>query len=241
MNLPKKLLTAIVAPLGAAALLGGLVGCGGDDGTASEDTATDSAVDSREDVASRLHEAQLSGFQGLERVEEESHAGRYGELDAVREAAENRDSVTLDKPECADPTRQWGELPEVREAPASLALFRGENGAITHILLRLPEDLAAQAVDTVPSEECATYEATMEDGSSHSYTVRELDIETIGDQSRGIVVETESEEGEALLYSLLYRDGQHLGAVSMLGGPDAEQRIVDFATAALDYQNEVLG
>ncbi|HLU99125.1 MAG TPA: hypothetical protein VKZ89_20005 [Thermobifida alba] len=241
MNSPKKLRTTAAASLGAAALAWALAGCGSDSGASSEDAGRP-ADRSPEEAAARLHEAQLSGFQGLERVEEESRTGVYSRLDVVREAAEKREALSLDKPECADAASQWQELPEVQEAPASVALFRGGDGSLTHTLLELPEDLAAQAIDTVPVEECATYEATLEDGSSHSYTVRELDLETIGDQSRGIVVATESANGEAvLLYSLLYREGGRLGSVSMIGAPETEQRIADFAAAALEYQNEVLG
>lgn len=236
MNLPKKLRTSVAVPLGAAALAWGLVGCGGE---ASTGPAPGSSA---EEEAARLHEAQLSGFQGLERVEDGTRAGVYGELDVVQEEIEGRSSLTLDKPECADAANQWDQLPEVQQAPASVALFQGSEGALSHTLLELPEELAAQVVAFVPPEECTTYEATLEDGTTRTYTVHELDVDTIGDESRALAVEMQGEDGKKLvLYSLLYRRGERLGAVSMLGGPGEEQRVVDFAAAALDYQNQVLG
>ncbi|AAZ57052.1 hypothetical protein JCM3263A_21590 [Thermobifida fusca] len=239
MNFPQKLSTA-VAVVGAAALVCGLAGCGSESETASE--ASNSHSLSAEEAAARLHEAQLSEFQGFERVEEESRTGIYSELDVVRQAAEEREALTLDKPQCADAVNEWEQLPDVQEAPASLALFRGAEGALTHVLLELPEDLAIQAVETVPSDECATYEATTEDGSSHSYRVRQFHVETVGDQSRGVVVEMESAEGAPIaLYSLLYREDGRLGSVSMIGGPETEQRLTEFAIAALEHQHQVLG
>lgn len=237
MYFPQKLSTA-VAFVGAAALACGLTGCGSESGTASE--ASSSSSLSTEEAAARLHEAQLSEFQGFERVEEESRIGIYSELDVVRRAAEERESLTLDKPECANAVSQWEQLPEVQEAPASLALFRGEEGALTHVLLELPEDLAIQAVEIVPSDVCSTYEATLADGTSHSYRVRQFNLETVGDQSRGVVVEMGSVEGVSI-YSLLYREDGRLGSVSMIGGPEVEQRLTEFALAALERQHEVLG
>lgn len=238
MNISRTPRTALASVLGAATLLGGLVGCGDDTETTYEDASVSDTVS---DTAARLGEAQLTEFEGVARMADQSEAGVYGELDAVLQMEELRESTTLDKPHCVDPVSQWGRLPEVRQAPASLVSFSDEAGVITHMLLELPEDVAAQAIDTVPAEECATYQTTTEDGTSTTYTVQELDTATIGEQSRAFAVETDGESSDVLFYNVLYRSGDYLGVTSLVGGPDSERRLIDFTTAALEHQTAVLG
>ncbi|TDQ52924.1 hypothetical protein [Actinorugispora endophytica] len=242
MRTLRTTLPAASASLGAFALLFCLAGCvGAEEPEAASEAAPEEDSAPAPRSAGRLNEAQMVEFEDVTLLADKSEAGAYGELESVLQMDQLRESTELDKPQCLDAVNQWGRLPEVREAPASLATFGNGEETITHMLIELPEKAAEEAIDTVPPAECGTYQATAVDGTATTYTVRDLGIKTIGEESRAFVVETEVDGEQVLLYSLLYRNGGYLGTTSLLGGDDGEQRLVDFTTAALERENKVLG
>ncbi|GAA3737462.1 hypothetical protein HDA32_005436 [Spinactinospora alkalitolerans] len=231
-------LKAAAASLGVAAVLGGLAGCGDADGGAAAQEADPNA-----EAATRLNEAQMVQFGEADLLADQSETGTYAQLASVRRTEELREDTELDKPQCMDAVNQWGRLPEVREAPASVASFGGPGATITHTLIGLSEQAAVKALDAAPPEECASYEATVENGLKAPYTLRDLDLATVGEESRAFVVETEVQGEPVLLYGMVYRNGDYLGSTSVLG-PDAdalEDTLVEFSEAALEREEKVLG
>ncbi|GLU49767.1 hypothetical protein [Nocardiopsis ansamitocini] len=233
MDHPPQLRSASLAALGATILLSGLAGCGGGDAAAPPDESGS--------VAERLHQAQMVEYGDAKLLTEQSETGAYGELVAVKQMDELREVTELDKPQCMDAVNQWGRLPEVREAPTSLATFGSEAETITHMLVQVPEEVAKKAISTTPPEECDSYTASVEDGTAATYTVRDLDLETVGDESRAFVVETELEGKKVMLYSMLYRSGDYLATTSLLSSEEGEERLAGFSAAALKREGKVLG
>lgn len=229
---------ALTMTLPLTVLLGA---CGGDeDGQAEEQP-----VVSNTEAATALHEAQPLHVRDVTLISDGSESGIYSELVTVRYSDEVRASTELDKPECLDASNQWGDLEGVREAPASVASYEWSQGAVTHMLVRVDEATAAEALSTEPPESCTEYTATHEDGSSSAYGVSDLDgVPQIGDESRAFTIEVESGGERSRMVSLMYRNGDLVGTTSILGtgeASDYEEMLVEFSEAAVERQRQMLG
>lgn len=196
------------------------------------------------EAASALHEAQPLNVKDATPMPEGSESGTYSDLVTVQYSEEVRAATVLDKPECLDAANRWGELDAVREAPASVAAYEWEPGTISHILVQLDEDAAAEALATEPPESCSEYTATYEDGTSSDYGVADLDLPEVGDGSRAFTVQVTDDAGENHMYTVMYRNGGLLGTVSIMGQGDPaeyERMLMDFSEAAIDRQEQMLG
>ncbi|WP_150241730.1 hypothetical protein [Nocardiopsis quinghaiensis] len=213
-----------------------LSACGGGGNDQAEAPGADAAA---------LHEAQPLHVRDATLMSEGSESGTYSELVTVKYSEEVRASTELDKPECLDASNQWGSLEGVREAPASVAAYEWDGGSVTHMLVRMDEGTAAEALSTKPPESCAEYTATYEDGSSSHYGVRDLeDVPRIGDESRAFAIDVDSEGVESRMFSLMYRNGGLVGTTSVLGAgelEDYEEMLVEFSEAAVERQRQMLG
>ncbi|MFW5415177.1 hypothetical protein J0910_00695 [Nocardiopsis sp. CNT-189] len=231
---------AACAVLLAASACGGGQGAeeaGGAEGGKEEGPASASAK--------RLDEAQLVQYEDAKVVPEAGQSGAYGELSGVAHTKRLREETELDKPECADATDRWAAVPEVGDAPASVAVYaRGDDTTLSHTLLALPADAADKALEAaVPPEECSSYKATMKDGSTSAYEISELEADEIADGSRAFTVKTETQGEEVWLYALVYRNGDHLASTSVIG-PDSDGDYADlltgFSQAAAEREDKVL-
>ncbi|GAA4895250.1 hypothetical protein [Streptomonospora salina] len=215
--------------------------CGGGGGTQGEEE--DGGGASGAQAAERLHEAQMAQFGDAKVVPDRSELGVYSQLSTTRRTDRLRESSDLDKPQCIDAANQWGELPAVRDAPTSLATFARGDDTITHTLVQVPEETAEKAVAAEPPEECASYEVTMEDGSTTSYRLEEIDVEQVADGSRAFAVETEIDGDTVWLYSLVYRNGGYLGTTTVLGpnaDEDYRETVAAFTEKAVEREQSVL-
>ncbi len=212
-----------------------LAACGGADDGESDDPGTEAAA--------RLHDAQPLNVADVTLLPESSEAGTYSELVTVKYSEEVRASTELDKPECVDAANRWGDLDAVRDAPASVAAYEWPEGNVSHILVQLDEDSAAEALAVEPPEACAEYTATYEDGSSSDYGVADLDVAPVGDESRAFSIQVSDDDGENHMYTVMYRNGGLLGTTSVMGpgeAEDYEQLLVDFSEAAIKRQDQML-
>lgn len=187
-----------------------------------------------------LHEALLPEFQDAGRVAEQDETGRYAELTAVQQNDELREEVELNKPECLDAVEQWTQMDAVRSAPSALASYGREGEAITHALLGVDGETAADVVATRPPDECSTYEATDPEGSNTSYELEELDVSEL-DDAYALEVHAEGDDHSIRMYSLVYRGTEHVGMTSVLGPEATDETLVDFAQAAHEHAEENLG
>ena len=193
--------------------------------------------------ADQLHEAQLLQFQDVTQVSEGGESGTYSELTTVQYSAEIRDGTELDKPECVDATNRWGDLDTVQDAPTSVATYEWEEGAVTSLLVQLPPEEASDALDETPPEECSEYTATYEDGTSSDYSVGDLDLQEVGEESRAHSIDVETDGELSSMISVLYRNDGVLGTTSVIGDGDPaeyEEMLVGFTEAAIDRQNQTL-
>ncbi|MDA0564691.1 hypothetical protein LG943_10180 [Streptomonospora sp. S1-112] len=236
MEHPRTPRRAAGAALAVSAVLA-LSACGGAEGSGSAAEADPNA-----EAAARLNQAQLVQYGDAAVVPEHSEMGTYSRLVSTRQTERLRESATFDKPECMDVVNEWGRLPEVRDAPASLATFARGRDTISHTLLRVPASAAEEALSAQVPADCGTYEATLDDGTTASYRLTELDVEEIADGSRAFAVETDVDGETVWMYGLLYRNGDHLGATSVLG-PNAEDDyrdlLVGFTRKAVEREDEI--
>lgn len=205
----------------------------------------DQAPDPNTEAATALHEAQPLHVRDATPVPEGSENGTYSELATVKYSEQVRASTELDKPECMDVANQWGDLAGVRDAPASVAAYEWAEGAVTHMIVRLDEETAVEALSTTPPDDCTRYTATHEDGTSSEYGIRTLEeVPPIGDESRAFAIEVDSDGEESRMFSLVYRNGGLVGTTSVLG-PGAlqeyEEMLVEFSEAAVERQRQMLG
>ncbi|GAB3742024.1 hypothetical protein [Nocardiopsis nanhaiensis] len=219
----------------AAAAAVTLAACGGD--------AQEQSDDPNSEAAAQLHDAQPLNVQDATLLPESSEAGTYSELVTVEYSEEVRATTELDKPECVDAANHWGDLDAVQDAPASVAAYEWEEGAVSHILVELDEDSAAEALATEPPETCSEYTATYEDGSSSDYGVADLDVPQVGDESRAFTIQVSDDDGENDMYTVMYRNGGMLGTTSVMGLGEAEDytdMLVEFSEAAIERQGQML-
>ena len=213
-----------------------LTACGGQEQTQGDDPGTEAAAE--------LHETQPLNVKDATLLPESSESGTYSELVTVQYSEEVRASTELDKPECLDAANRWGDLDSVREAPASVAAYEWERGTVSHILVRLDEEAAAEALATEPPESCSEYTATYEDGSSSEYGVSDLDLPPVGDESRSFTIQVSDDGGQNHMYTVMYRNGGLLGTTSVMGAGDPEEyerMLTDFSEAAIERQGHMLG
>lgn len=215
-----------------------LVACGGQEQEREQSDGLDT------EAATELHEAQPLSVKDATLLAESSESGTYSELVTVQHSEQVRASTELDKPECLDAANSWGGLDTVREAPASVAAYEWEPGTVSHILVWLDEDTATEALATEPPESCSEYTATYEDGSSSEYGVDDLDLPTVGDESRSFAIRVSDDNGENHMYTVMYRNGGLLGTTSIMGAGDPavyERMLTDFSEAAIERQGQMLG
>lgn len=235
---PRTRRMAATAGLGAALALT-LAACGGADGS---DTAQ--RPDPGKEAANELNKAQLVQYGEAKIVPERSEKGTYSRLATTRQSEKLRESAKVDEPGCMDATTKWGRIPEVRDAAASLATFARGDDTITHMLLEVPEGTAREAVEAEPPNRCERYTATMADGTTSTYTVRDIDLPTIADDSRAFAVTSEFKDQRVEMYNVVYRNGDHLGATSVLGGntkDDYRDLLAGFTRKALEREKKILG
>lgn len=212
-----------------------LAACGGADEEQGDDPNAEAAA--------QLHDAQPLNVGDVTLLPESSEAGTYSELVTVQHSEEVRASTELDKPECMDAANRWGDLDAVRGAPASVAAYEWEQGNVSHILVQLDEDAAAEALAVKSPEICEEYTATYEDGSSSDYGVTDLDVPPVGDESRAFSIQVSDDDGENHMYTVMYRNGGLLGTISVMGpgeAEDYEQLLLDFSEAAVKRQDQML-
>lgn len=226
--------SALAAALPVALLLSA---CGG--GQDAQETAPEG------ETAAALHETQPMHVRDATLAAESSESGTYSELATVRYSEQVRAATELDKPECLDAANQWTALDGVRDAPASVAAYEWSEGAVTHMLVRLDEETAEEALSATPPRSCDAYSATHEDGTVSEYAVEELpEMPRIADSSRALAVEVDSASETSRMFSLMYRNGGLLGTTSVVGAGelrDYEQMLVEFSEAAVERQRQMLG
>lgn len=235
--MPFRQSTDVIATLSVVLLLSA---CGGQEQAREQERSGGPEAE----AAAELHEAQPLSVKDATLLAESSENGTYSELITVQHSEQVRASTELDKPECLDAANAWGGLDTVRQAPASVAAYEWEPGTVSHILVWLDEETATEALATEPPESCSEYTATHEDGSSAEYGVSDLDLPTVGDESRSFAIRVSDGNGENHMYTVMYRNGGLLGTTSIMGTGEAaeyERMLTDFSEAAIERQGQMLG
>ncbi|MFC7328163.1 hypothetical protein [Marinactinospora rubrisoli] len=235
---PPRLRKAAAAALTAAVTLIASSGCAGGGSAAPEEP------DPNAEAAGLLHQAQMVQYGSAKLLADQSESGSYARLATVRATERLRETTESDRPDCLDAVNRWARMAEIRDAPASFAVFGDDEGTISHLLLKPPEGIAAQALAAEIPPECGSYTATSEDGTTSAFTIEPLEIDTVADGSRAAVVETRMGGDTVLLHTLLYRYGDYLGSTSVLApadrAADGEEILVGFTEAALERERKVL-
>ncbi|WP_231494114.1 hypothetical protein [Nocardiopsis sp. CNT312] len=200
--------------------------------------------DPNAEAAARLNEAQPTYYEDATLLPEGSESGTYSRLATVRYSEEVRGSTEIDKPECVDAANRWGDMESVRDAPTSVAAYEWPEGSVSSMLIQLDEAEAVRALETGPPESCSAYTVTYEDGTASEYTVAEVDLPRIGDESHAFSVEVTTGGEVNRMINVLYRNGDLLGSTSVLGTGDIEsyrEMLAGFSEAAVDRQQRMLG
>ncbi|WP_146159399.1 hypothetical protein [Allonocardiopsis opalescens] len=216
-----------------------LAGCGDDASEESAQAATAAPSHSSGDLRSALM-TEFSGTAAGENLED----GVYGELAIVQANDAARERVELDKPECQDAAEAWSRLPEIREAPAAVAVLDNDTTSITQVLVAAPPEAAETAVNTRPAENCLTYQATIQAGEDSSqtftYEIENLDLEPVGENSRAFMVTASNEDVQLEFYTLFYRTNDYFSTVTLHGADASLDMLREFATTAQRKADEAL-
>ncbi len=217
-------------PLTAAALAAagavGVSGCGGGSGNvASGAGATSSAGMAAANMpasysAMELRGALLAKVNGMSPAGP-AEAGEYGALPDVQTSKQSMHGVTVKPAECAQATVTGFNSAAFTNSPASVVTFRvGRDGVSEVIVAASPQTARAALAAKLPAA-CAHYRATV-DGKTFEYSVKEAPVSGIADQARALNVRAAG-YADVNVWSVVYRAGGFVGAVTIVG-PDASEQ-----------------
>src|ERR1039458_8821324 len=208
----------------ALALLGtvAVTGCGNSARTslasATETPLVAAATGHSTYTASQLMSALLARVSG-QRPAAAVEAGDYGTLPDVQTSKQTMKGVKVRPAKCAEATAAGFNSVSFSHAPAAVVTFRVGRDGVSEVLVSATPQLAATALsDRLPAE------AT---------------LSGVADQARALNVRAAG-YAEVNVWSVVYRGGGVVGAVTMVGPDASEQGVKQLARDAYDYAGQSL-
>jgi hypothetical protein len=162
-----------------------------------------------------------------------AESGQYASLPEVKATKNSMHGVVVTPAKCAAATLTGFNATTFAHTPAAITTFRVGNNGVSEVLMA-PSDAAAAAAlgRSVPSG-CASYHAAV-GGKTFSYRVSESWISGIGTKARVLNVKAIGYP-QVDVWSLVYRDGGLVGAVTIVGPDASEAAARQLAQQAYSY------
>ncbi|MQA84159.1 MAG: hypothetical protein GEV03_05910 [Streptosporangiales bacterium] len=109
-------------------------------------------------------------------------------------------------------------LDGLQQAPAAMAVFRGtQRGSFGQIILSLPAEKAAAALDQPFPDKCSKITATLPDGRKMTLKTREIDVAPLGEGARAFRGTVTVGGGQTVIMSETIRSGGVVQNIQMQG------------------------
>lgn len=136
--------------------------------------------------------------------------------------------LKVDKPDCLEGYLGGVSGPAfdgLRQAPAAMAVFRGsQRSSFGQIIVSLPADKAAAALDQPFPARCSKITAKLKDGRKMKMTTREIDVPSLGDQVRAFRGTVALQGGRTVILSETIRSG---GIVQNIQVQDGDKKTLE--------------
>ena len=228
----------------ALALLGAAVaGCGGGSpASTSQASSTQTAGSSAATRPASYTAAQLKGALltriGGANPAAPAEAGDYGALPDVQTSKQTMNGVKVNPAKCAEATVTGFNSAAFTHAPASVVTFRVGRDGVSEVLVSATPQIASTALGNKLSAGCQHYTATL-DGRTFHYSVQESPFAGLGDQARALNVKAAG-YAEVNVWSVVYRGGGFVGAVTIVGPDATEASTKNLASQAYAYAAQSL-
>lgn len=206
------------AVIAAIAIAAGAAGCSSGGTTASTTTKTSHSGQATKTsyayTAAQLRGALLTTVNGA-RPAVPVEAGTYGSLPGVKAARESVDGVKITPAKCATASGSGLSSPRYNQVPATVATFRDGSSGVSEVLLAPPASLLGSAlVRKVPSG-CSHYLARI-GHRTFAYRLRQEPAPHLGTAASEMNVRASGDQN-ANIWTIVYRDGGLVGAVTLVG------------------------
>lgn len=229
----------------ALALLGvAVAGCGGGSPASSTSQASSvraagssAATGQNSYTATQLKGALLTRIGGASPAAP-AEAGNYGALPDVQTSRQTMNGVKVSPAKCAQATVTGFNSAAFTHAPASVVTFRVGRDGVSEVLVSATPQVASAALGNKLPAGCDHYTATM-DGRTFRYSVQEAPFAGLGDQARALNVKAAG-YAEVDVWSVVYRAGGFVGAVTIVGPDATEASAKNLASQAYTYAAQSL-
>jgi hypothetical protein len=228
-----RLLGLVAVPALAALAAAGCSSGGSPAAQAAADNVANTSTQAAY-TASQLRSAlliKINGYSPAAPVE----SGAYGSLAEVKATRNSVKGVTVVPANCAQTTVTGFNSPAFAHAPATVETFRVGSNGVSEVLLAPSPSTAALALGKQVPANCSRYRAMVR-GKTFTYTVRERAVRGIGTAARVMNIKATGPM-TVNVWSLVYRAGNFVGAVTIVG-PAAAQNVIE-TLAAQAYAHAV--
>jgi hypothetical protein len=167
-----------------------------------------------------------------------AEAGRYATLPDVQTSRQTMTGVTVTPARCAQATMTAFHAPAFAAAPAAVVTFLVGRDGVSEVLVSAPPRLAETALGGLLPAGCDRYTATV-DGETFGYQAREVPLAGLAKQARALNVRAAGYAG-VNVWSVVYRGGGFVGAITMVGPDVSEQAVERLAIQAYATADRVL-
>jgi hypothetical protein len=232
-------LPGLVAVPALAALA--VAGCSSGGSSSSSTQATDqSAANTSAQsayTASQLQSALLNKING-QAPSAPVESGAYGSLAEVKATKSSMKGVAVSPAKCAQATMTGFNSPAFADVPATVSTFRVGSNGISEVLLSPSSSTAALALAKQIPAGCSTYSATV-GGKTFTYTVAEQDLTNLAQAARAMNIKASGAQSVDV-WSVVYRAGKFVGAVTIVGPAASESTAANLAAQAYAHAAKTL-
>jgi hypothetical protein len=205
----------VPAVIAAIAIAAGAAGCSSG-GTAAKTTTKTSHTMKSEYAytAAQLRGALLATVNGA-RPAVPVEAGAYGSLPGVKATRESVSGVKITPAKCATASGSGLSSPKYNQVPATVATFRDGADGVSEVLLAPPASLLDSALVRKIPPGCSHYLARVGD-RTFTYSLKEEPAPHLGEAASELNVRASGDES-ANIWTIIYRTGNLVGAVTLVG------------------------
>jgi hypothetical protein len=211
----------VPAVVAAIAIAAGAAGCSSGGTAAKTTTKTNQGTQSTQNTqtnyaytAAQLRDALLAKVHGA-RPAVPVEAGAYGTLPGVKATRATVTGVKITPAKCATASGTGLSSPKYNKVPATVATFRDGTDGVSEVLLSPPSALLNSALVRKIPAGCSHYLARV-GNRTFTYSLKEERAPRIGDAASELNVRA-SGDASANIWTIIYRTGSMVGAITMVG------------------------
>jgi hypothetical protein len=230
----------VPAVIAAIAIAAGAAGCSSGSPAAKTSTKSDQSKTMKTEyayTAAQLRGALLTTVNGA-RPAVPVEAGAYGALPGVQATRESVHGVKIIPAKCASASGSGLSSPKYNRVPATVATFRDGTDGVSEVLLAPPAALLNSALVRKIPAGCSHYLARV-GHRTFTYRLKEEPAPHLGTAASELNVRASGDES-ANIWTIIYRTGNLVGAVTLVGEHATRAGAEALAKQAYDHASKSL-